>query len=109
MSDMQCGQQGQLVVVTNDLKGPSTPRGRPPARAVRRVRAGLGHAPSLLPPESNHNGSECVRPPQCQWTTPAGEERYAPVVISGSMRIERALVLASLRAALMQPKRDPAP
>jgi hypothetical protein len=109
MSDMQCAQQGQLVVVTHDLKGLATPRGRPPARAVRRVRAGLGHAHSLSPPESSHNGSECVRPPQYQWTTPAGKERYAPIVISGTMRIERALVFASLRAALMLPKRAPAP
>ena len=51
----------------------------------------------------DRNGSELVRPPP----TPEGERRYAPVLSFGWMRIERALLIAALRAVQKLAKRAP--
>jgi hypothetical protein len=107
MSDTQCAQQGQLVVVAHDLKRLATPKGGGLlGHFAARVAAWNAHI-CFCRWERDHNSSEWVRPPQYRWTTPEGEERYAPVVTFGSMRIERALVVAALRAVLA--KRGPAP
>jgi hypothetical protein len=50
--------------------------------------------------ERDHNRSDWVQPPQYRWTTPEGEERYAPVVTFGSKAIERAFRVAALRGML---------
>jgi hypothetical protein len=109
MSDTQCAQQGQLVVVAHDLKRPATPKGG----------GLLGHFTARVPAWDAHirfcrwgrdrNGSEWVRPPQYRWTTPDGEERYAPVGTFGLMRIQRAFLVAGLRAVQKPPKQSRAP
>jgi hypothetical protein len=99
--------EGQAVFVAHGLK-----------RLAKRKGGGLlGHFTARVPAwhahicfcrwEHDHNSSEWVRPPQYQWTIPEGEERYAPVVTFGSMRIERAFLVAALRVVLA--KRGPTP
>jgi len=110
MLDTQCAQQGQLVVVAaHDLKRLATPKGD----------GLLGHFTARVPAWEAHtcfcrwgrdrNGSEWMRPPQYRWTTPDGEERYPPVVTIRSMRIERAFLVAALRAVQKLAKQAPAP
>jgi hypothetical protein len=108
MSDTQCAQQSQLVVLAHDLKHLATPIGGSlRGHFTARVPARDAHICFFAAGSAINNSSEWVRPPQYRWTTPKGEERYAPVVTFGSMHIERACVVAALRAVLA--KRGPAP
>jgi hypothetical protein len=107
MSDTQCARLGQLFVVARDLKCLATSKGG----------GLLGHFTARVPAwdehiclchrERDHNSSEWVRPPQYRWTTPEGEERYAPVVSFGSMPIARAFLVAALRAGLAKRRQAP--
>jgi hypothetical protein len=106
MSDTQCAQQDQ---VAHDLKRLATPKGG----------SLVDHFTDWVPACDAHvrywrwwrdrNASEWVRPPQYRWMTPEGEERCAPLVTFGSMRIERAFLVAALRAVQKLAKQDPAP
>ena len=108
MSDTKCAGRSQLVVA-HGLKRLATPKdgglhlhfaARAPARDSRIRFCRWGR---------DRNGSERARPPRYRWTTPEGEERYAPVVNFASMPIERAFRGALLRAAQKLAKRGPAP
>jgi hypothetical protein len=97
MSDTQCTQKGQLVVVAHDLKPLATPKG-----------GLLGHFTARRPAwdaqlrfcrwARDCNGSIRIPPLQYRWRSPEGEERYAPVVIFRSLGIERAFLVTALRA-----------
>lgn len=98
MSDTQCGQQGQFILVGHDLKRPRTPNGSGRlAHFTARVPAWDAHV-RFCRWGRDRNGFERVRPPQYRWATAEGEERDAPVVTFGSMRIERTLFEAASRA-----------
>jgi len=108
MSDTKCAGRSQLVVA-HGLKRLATPKdgglhlhfaARAPARDSRIGFCRWGR---------DRNGSERMRPPQYRWTTPDGEERYPPVVTIRSMRIERAFLVAALRAVQKLAKQAPAP
>jgi len=109
MSDTQCAHEDQLVVVAHDLKPLAAPKDG----------GLLGHFTAWVPTwyaqirscrwGRDRYGSEWMQPLQYRWTTPDGEERYAPVVTFGSMRIERAFILAARRAAQNLAKQDPSP
>jgi hypothetical protein len=105
VSDTRWAQQGQLVAVAHDLKPLATPKGG----------GLLGHFTTWVPAWDAHSllplgrdPNEWVRPPLYRWTTPEREERYAPVLTLGSMRIERVCLVAALRAMQGLAKQDPA-
>jgi hypothetical protein len=108
MSDTQCAHKGQLLVVAHDLKPLATSKNggllphftaSVPAWDAQLHICHCGRDP---------NGNEWMGPPQYRWTTPEGEERYAPVVTFGSMHIERAFNSAVLRAVQKLGERGPA-